>query len=172
MPARAAGAGFGDTKVDRDGRRARRRLLFLYEQCVPKIFLHDIKAANTLLVKNHEAFKWVFGLATLLYHGGARHITPRSISTGPTSEKANVFGFGILLLSLVTGQLTFELGMTSGALHRQKGNLLDWSMQARRRSLPWLGGKPHFKRRGMLGVVAIWARDSLVTGALATKGFG
>jgi hypothetical protein len=82
------------------------------------------------LVKNHEAGKWVFGLATLQYHGGARHIMPRSISTRPTSEKANVFDSGILLLSLITAQLAFELGKTSDALHSPKGILLDWSMQA------------------------------------------
>jgi hypothetical protein len=43
----------------------------LHEQRIPKILRHDDKAANMLLVKNHEAVKWVFGLATLQYHGDA-----------------------------------------------------------------------------------------------------
>ena len=102
----------------------------LHEQRISKILRRDDKAANMLLVKNHEAVQWVFGLATLRYHGGARHITPRSISTRPTSEKANVFGSGILLLSLVTAQLAFELDQCHGLR---------------------LEDKPHFKRWGMLG---------------------
>jgi hypothetical protein len=72
-----------------------------------------------------------------------------------------VFGFGIMLLSLVTGQFAFKpgkmTGKTSGALHSQKGVRLDLSMQARHRSRPRLEDKPHFKRWGMLGVAAQWA---------------
>jgi hypothetical protein len=80
-----------------------------------------------LLVKNHEAVKWD--------------------SAG--QEKANVFDSGILLLSLITAQLAFELSKTSGALHSPKG-----------RSMPRLEGKPHFKRWGMLGVAAMWAQEA------------
>jgi hypothetical protein len=32
-----------------------------------------------------------------------------------------MFGFGIMLLSLVMGQFAFKPGKTSGALHSQKG---------------------------------------------------
>jgi hypothetical protein len=32
-----------------------RRPLYMLEQCVLKIFLHDVKAASVLLVKNHKA---------------------------------------------------------------------------------------------------------------------
>ena len=38
-----------------------------------------------------------------------------------------MFGFGILLLELVTGQRALELGKASGALHSHKGVvMLDW----------------------------------------------
>jgi hypothetical protein len=40
----------------------------------------------------------------------------------PTSEKANVFDSGILLLSLIMAQLAFELGKTSSALHSPKAS--------------------------------------------------
>jgi len=44
------------------------------------------------------------------------------VSTGQSSEKTDVFGFGILLLELITGQTALEFGKSSN----QKGAMLDW----------------------------------------------
>ncbi|GJN22138.1 hypothetical protein PR202_gb09676 [Eleusine coracana subsp. coracana] len=44
------------------------------------------------------------------------------LSTGQSSEKTDVFGFGILLLELITGQTALEFGKSSN----QKGAMLDW----------------------------------------------
>ncbi|XP_040383000.1 probable LRR receptor-like serine/threonine-protein kinase At2g23950 [Oryza brachyantha] len=113
-----------------------RGLLYLHEQCDPKIIHRDVKAANVLLDECLEAVVGDFGLAKLLDHGDSHvttavrgtvgHIAPEYLSTGQSSEKTDVFGFGILLLELVTGQRALEVGKASGAIQHQKGVMLDW----------------------------------------------
>ncbi|KAF0904140.1 hypothetical protein E2562_032411 [Oryza meyeriana var. granulata] len=111
---------------------AARGLLYLHEQCDPKIIHRDVKAANVLLDDGCEAVVGDFGLAKLLDHreshvttavrGTVGHIAPEYLSTGQSSDKTDVFGFGILLLELVTGQTALEFGKSSN----QKGAMLDW----------------------------------------------
>uniref|UniRef100_A0A0D3H0S7 Protein kinase domain-containing protein n=1 Tax=Oryza barthii TaxID=65489 RepID=A0A0D3H0S7_9ORYZ len=113
-----------------------RGLLYLHEQCDPKIIHRDVKAANVLLDECHEAVVGDFGLAKLLDHGDSHvttavrgtvgHIAPEYLSTGQSSEKTDVFGFGILLFELVTGQRALEVGKGSGVIQHQKGVMLDW----------------------------------------------
>ncbi|XP_074274448.1 protein NSP-INTERACTING KINASE 3-like [Silene latifolia] len=109
-----------------------RGLLYLHEQCDPKIIHRDVKAANILLDEDFEAVVGDFGLAKLLDHrdthvttavrGTIGHIAPEYLSTGQSSDKTDVFGFGILLLELITGQKAVDFGRGSN----QKGVLLDW----------------------------------------------
>ncbi|RRT73034.1 hypothetical protein BHM03_00025289, partial [Ensete ventricosum] len=109
-----------------------RGLLYLHEQCDPKIIHRDVKAANILLDEDFEAVVGDFGLAKLLDHreshvttavrGTVGHIAPEYLSTGQSSEKTDVFGFGILLLELITGQKALDFGRLSN----QKGVMLDW----------------------------------------------
>lgn len=111
---------------------AARGLLYLHEQCDPKIIHRDVKAANVLLDEFCEAVVGDFGLAKLLDHadshvttevrGTVGHIAPEYLSTGQSSEKTDVFGFGILLLELITGMRAFEFGKTVN----QKGAMLEW----------------------------------------------
>ncbi|CAK9157353.1 unnamed protein product [Ilex paraguariensis] len=111
---------------------AARGLLYLHEQCDPKIIHRDVKAANILLDDDCEAVVGDFGLAKLLDHrdshvttavrGTVGHIAPEYLSTGQSSEKTDVFGFGILLLELITGQRALEFGKAAN----QKGAMLDW----------------------------------------------
>ncbi|KAL9232180.1 hypothetical protein vseg_007318 [Gypsophila vaccaria] len=111
---------------------AGRGLLYLHEQCNPKIIHRDVKAANILLDDNFEAVVGDFGLAKLLdrkdshvttaVRGTIGHIAPEYLSTGQSSEKTDVFGYGILLLELITGQKTVDAGKGQG----QKGMMLDW----------------------------------------------
>ncbi|XP_019420110.1 PREDICTED: probable LRR receptor-like serine/threonine-protein kinase At5g45780 [Lupinus angustifolius] len=110
---------------------AARGLLYLHEQCSPKIIHRDVKAANILLDESFEAVVGDFGLAKLLdqrdshvttaVRGTVGHIAPEYLSTGQSSEKTDVFGFGILLLELITGQKA--LGTGNGQI--QKGMILD-----------------------------------------------
>lgn len=111
---------------------AARGLLYLHEQCDPKIIHRDVKAANILLDDYCEAVVGDFGLAKLLDHhdshvttavrGTVGHIAPEYLSTGQSSEKTDVYGFGILLLELITGQRALEFGKSAN----QKGAMLDW----------------------------------------------
>ena len=50
------------------------------------------------------------------------YIAPEYLSRGQSSEKTDVFGFGILLLELITGQRALEFGKAAN----QKGAMLDW----------------------------------------------
>lgn len=109
-----------------------RGLVYLHEQCDPKIIHRDVKAANILLDEDFEAVVGDFGLAKLLDHrdshvttavrGTVGHIAPEYLSTGQSSEKTDVFGFGILLLELITGQKAVDFGRGAN----QKGVILDW----------------------------------------------
>ncbi|KAI3835725.1 hypothetical protein MKX03_033387 [Papaver bracteatum] len=109
-----------------------RGLLYLHEQCDPRIIHRDVKAANILLDEEFEAVVGDFGLAKLLDHrdshvstavrGTVGHIAPEYLSTGQSSDKTDVFGFGILLLELITGQKALDFGRPVN----QKGVMLDW----------------------------------------------
>ncbi|KAI4314356.1 hypothetical protein L6164_027274 [Bauhinia variegata] len=109
-----------------------RGLVYLHEQCDPKIIHRDVKAANILLDEDFEAVVGDFGLAKLLDHrdshvttavrGTVGHIAPEYLSTGQSSEKTDVFGFGILLLELITGHKALDFGRATN----QKIVLLDW----------------------------------------------
>ncbi|KAL3623843.1 hypothetical protein CASFOL_032659 [Castilleja foliolosa] len=117
---------------------AARGLLYLHEQCDPKIIHRDVKAANVLLDDYLEAVVGDFGLAKLLDHaeshvttavrGTVGHIAPEYLSTGQSSEKTDVFGFGILLLELITGMRALEFGKSVN----QKGAMLEWVKKAQK----------------------------------------
>ncbi|XP_059290301.1 probable LRR receptor-like serine/threonine-protein kinase At5g45780 isoform X2 [Lycium ferocissimum] len=110
---------------------AARGLLYLHEQCNPKIIHRDVKAANILLDESFEAVVGDFGLAKLLdcrdshvttaVRGTIGHIAPEYLSTGQSSEKTDVFGYGILLFELITGHKALDAGNGQG----QKGTILD-----------------------------------------------
>lgn len=120
---------------------AGRGLLYLHEQCDPKIIHRDVKAANILLDDFYEAVVGDFGLAKLLDHGDSHvttavrgtvgHIAPEYLSTGQSSEKTDVFGFGILLLELVCGLRAVEFGGGKGKT-AHKGAMLDWVRRVHR----------------------------------------
>lgn len=91
-----------------------------------------------MLDEDFEAVVGDFGLAKLLDHrdshvttavrGTVGHIAPEYLSTGQSSEKTDVFGFGILLLELITGQKALDFGRQA----KQKGVMLDWVLSLAR----------------------------------------
>ncbi|KAF6154934.1 hypothetical protein GIB67_018371 [Kingdonia uniflora] len=93
-------------------------LEYLHEHCNPRIIHRDLKSANILLDNNFEAILGDFGLAKLVdtklthittqVRGTMGHIAPEYLSTGRSSEKTDVFGYGITLLELVTGQRAID----------------------------------------------------------------
>ncbi|OQU91137.1 hypothetical protein SORBI_3001G123000 [Sorghum bicolor] len=95
-----------------------RGLEYLHEHCNPKIIHRDVKAANVLLDEGFEPVVGDFGLAKLVdvqktsvttqVRGTMGHIAPEYLSTGKSSERTDVFGYGIMLLELVTGQRAID----------------------------------------------------------------
>ncbi|MCO5586763.1 hypothetical protein L7F22_040705 [Adiantum nelumboides] len=114
----------GETALDWNTRKrialgAARGLEYLHHQCSRKIIHRDVKAANVLLNADYEAVVGDFGLAklvdtrnthvTTMVRGTMGHIAPEYLSTGKSSEKTDVFGYGIMLLEFVTGQRAIDL---------------------------------------------------------------
>ncbi|KAG6480082.1 LRR receptor kinase BAK1-like [Zingiber officinale] len=112
---------------------AARGLSYLHDHCDPKIIHRDVKAANILLDEEFEAVVGDFGLAKLMDYkdthvttavrGTIGHIAPEYLSTGKSSEKTDVFGYGITLLELITGQRAFDLARLA---NDDDVMLLDW----------------------------------------------
>ncbi|XP_020104545.1 somatic embryogenesis receptor kinase 1-like [Ananas comosus] len=112
---------------------AARGLSYLHDHCDPKIIHRDVKAANILLDEEFEAVVGDFGLAKLMDYkdthvttavrGTIGHIAPEYLSTGKSSEKTDVFGYGIMLLELITGQRAFDLARLA---NDDDVMLLDW----------------------------------------------
>ncbi|KAK4480108.1 hypothetical protein RD792_013165 [Penstemon davidsonii] len=111
-----------------------RGLAYLHDQCDPKIIHRDVKAANIFLDEDFEAIIGDFGLAKLMDHkethvntavrGTIGHIAPEYLSTGKCSEKTDVYGYGVMLLELITGQRAFDLARL--AKDDDDELLLDW----------------------------------------------
>ncbi|XP_019170008.1 PREDICTED: BRASSINOSTEROID INSENSITIVE 1-associated receptor kinase 1-like isoform X1 [Ipomoea nil] len=112
---------------------AARGLAYLHDHCDPKIIHRDVKAANILLDEEYEAVVGDFGLAKLMDYkdthvttavrGTIGHIAPEYLSTGKSSEKTDVFGYGVMLLEIITGQRAFDLARLA---NDDDVMLLDW----------------------------------------------
>ncbi|KAH7865939.1 hypothetical protein Vadar_013365 [Vaccinium darrowii] len=110
-----------------------RGLAYLHDHCDPKIIHRDVKAANILLDEEFVAVVGDFGLAKLMDYkdthvttavkGTIGHIAPEYLSTGKSSEKTDVFGYGVMLLELITGQRAFDLARLA---NDDEVMLLDW----------------------------------------------
>ncbi|XP_048439211.1 BRASSINOSTEROID INSENSITIVE 1-associated receptor kinase 1-like isoform X1 [Pyrus x bretschneideri] len=112
-----------------------RGLAYLHDHCDPKIIHRDVKAANILLDEEFEAVVGDFGLARLMNYkdthiitavrGTIGHIAPEYFSNGRFSEKTDVFGYGVMLLELITGQRGFDPQLASD----DSLMLVDWVKQ-------------------------------------------
>lgn len=112
---------------------AARGLAYLHDHCDPKIIHRDVKAANILLDEKFEAVVGDFGLVKLMDHkdthvttavcGTLGHIAPEYLATGKFSEKTDVFGYGMMLLELITGRKAFDLARLA---NNEEEMLLDW----------------------------------------------
>ncbi|KAG8636693.1 somatic embryogenesis receptor kinase 1 isoform X2 [Manihot esculenta] len=110
-----------------------RGLSYLHDHCNPKVIHRDVKAANILLDEEFEAVVGDFGLAKLMDYndthvitdvcGTAGHIAPEYLYNGICSEKTDVYGYGIMLLELITGQRAVDLAWIAA---EDDLLLLDW----------------------------------------------
>ncbi|CAA3001610.1 BRASSINOSTEROID INSENSITIVE 1-associated receptor kinase 1-like isoform X1 [Olea europaea subsp. europaea] len=112
---------------------AARALAYLHDYCDPKIIHRDVKAAKILLDENFETVVGGFRLAKLMdcrdtevttaVIGTIGHIAPEYLSTGKCSAKTDVFGYGAMLLELITGQRVSDLARLAS---NDDVMLLDW----------------------------------------------
>ncbi|PKI74959.1 hypothetical protein CRG98_004731 [Punica granatum] len=110
-----------------------RGLAYLHEHCNPKIIHRDVKAANILLDEDFEPVVGDFGLAKLMHYrdthvttavrGTIGHIPLEYLSTGVASDKTDVFGYGIMLLEILTGQRALDVARLA---NDEDVLLLDW----------------------------------------------
>ncbi|KAG0570710.1 hypothetical protein KC19_6G182400, partial [Ceratodon purpureus] len=88
-------------------------LEYLHVGCTPSLIHRDVKSSNILLSAKYDAKVADFGLSKLmgndasvmtLVKGTPSYIDPEYWATGTLSSKSDVYGFGVVLLELVTGR--------------------------------------------------------------------
>ncbi|KAF5449764.1 hypothetical protein F2P56_030176 [Juglans regia] len=120
----------------RIGVGAARGLAWLHHACQPPYMHQNISSNVILLDYDFEARISDFGLARLVASrdssdssyvngdlGEIGYLAPEYSSTMVASLKGDVFGFGVVLLELVTGQKPLDV---TNAGEGYKGNLVDW----------------------------------------------
>ncbi|KAI4382562.1 hypothetical protein MLD38_008512 [Melastoma candidum] len=120
----------------RIGVGAARGLAWLHHGCQPPDMHQNISSNVILLDEDMEARITDFGLARLVSTrdsndssfqngdlGEIGYVAPEYSSTMIASFKGDVYGFGVVLLELVTGQKPLEI---SNVEEEFKGNLVDW----------------------------------------------
>ncbi|XP_055834956.1 probable serine/threonine-protein kinase PIX13 isoform X2 [Solanum dulcamara] len=111
---------------------AAKGLVFLHTT-EKQVIYRDFKAANILLDTNYNAKLSDFGLAKMGPVNGDSHVTtrivgtygyaaPEYMATGHLYVKSDVYGFGVVLLEILSGQRVLDLTRPSG-----QHNLVDWA---------------------------------------------
>ncbi|KAJ0969091.1 hypothetical protein J5N97_021968 [Dioscorea zingiberensis] len=139
---------------------AARGLAFLHAS-EKQIIYRDFKASNILLDSNYNPKLSDFGLAKNGPTGGDSHVTtrvmgtygyaaPEYVATGHLYVKSDVYGFGVVLLEMLSGQRALDTTRPSG-----QHNLVDWAkpLLSDRRKLARLMDprfEGHYSSRGAL----------------------
>ncbi|KAL3813750.1 hypothetical protein ACJIZ3_015018 [Penstemon smallii] len=118
---------------------AARGLAWLHHGCHPPILHQNICSNVVLLDEDFDARIMDFGLARLLTFsesnessyaygdlGEIGYVAPEYSNTMIASQKGDAYGFGVVLLELVTGLKPLEVGAVDETF---KGNLVDWVNQ-------------------------------------------
>ncbi|KAK6939084.1 Serine-threonine/tyrosine-protein kinase, catalytic domain [Dillenia turbinata] len=123
---------------------AARGLAFLHDS-ENHVIYRDFKTSNILLDWDYTAKLSDFGLAKLGPSSGYSHVTtrkigtygyaaPEYIATGHLYLKSDVYGFGVVLLEMLTGRVVLDMNRPSG-----EHNLVDWAR-------PYLPDKRNIKK--------------------------
>ncbi|KAL7145583.1 hypothetical protein ABFS83_07G094300 [Erythranthe nasuta] len=105
---------------------AARGLAYLHDECERKIIHRNVKAANIYLNKGFDAIICNFAFGIHMDHivrGTIGNIAPEYLSKGTLPEKTDVYGYGMFLLELITGQRVFDLARLANDKDLM---LLDW----------------------------------------------
>ncbi|CAI9117105.1 OLC1v1018441C1 [Oldenlandia corymbosa var. corymbosa] len=98
-----------------------------------QVIYRDFKASNILLDSEFNAKLSDFGLAKMGPANGDSHVTtqvvgtygyaaPEYMATGHLYVKSDVYGFGVVLLEMISGRRVLDLNRPSG-----ETNLVDWA---------------------------------------------
>ncbi|XP_057974237.1 probable serine/threonine-protein kinase At1g01540 [Malania oleifera] len=106
-------------------------LTYLHEGLEPKVVHRDVKSSNILLDKQWNPKVSDFGLAKLLgsersyvttrVMGTFGYVAPEYASTGMLNERSDVYGFGILLMEIISGRNPVDYSRPPGEV-----NLVEW----------------------------------------------
>ncbi|KAF7129852.1 hypothetical protein RHSIM_Rhsim10G0052400 [Rhododendron simsii] len=110
---------------------AARGLDFLHSS-EKQVIYRDFKTSNILLDESYNAKMSDFGLDKLDPLGSERHVStkvietygyaaPEYIATGHLTMKSDVYGFGVVLVEMLTGLCVLDTNLSSA-----KHNLVDW----------------------------------------------
>ncbi|GAV67743.1 Pkinase domain-containing protein [Cephalotus follicularis] len=116
-------------------------LTYLHEGLEPKVVHRDIKSSNILLDKQWNPKVSDFGLAKLLgpessyittrVMGTFGYVSPEYASTGMLNERSDVYGFGILVMEVISGRNPVDYGKPP-----EEVNLVRWlKMMVKNRNL-------------------------------------
>ncbi|XP_059638959.1 probable LRR receptor-like serine/threonine-protein kinase At1g05700 [Cornus florida] len=105
-------------------------LEYLHHGCNPPIIHRDVKTTNILLNENFHAKLADFGLSRVFLTEGSTHVStvvagtpgyldPEYYTTNRLTDKSDVFGFGIVILEIITGRSALSKG-------RDKTHIVQW----------------------------------------------
>ncbi|RWR78183.1 putative LRR receptor-like serine/threonine-protein kinase [Cinnamomum micranthum f. kanehirae] len=110
-------------------------LEYLHTGCKPAIIHRDMKTANILLNERFEAKIGDFGLSKVFFKddvethistlvkGTPGYLDPEYFHSNNLTQKSDVYGFGVVLLEMITGQPPIIRSKTN----YEKKNLVDWA---------------------------------------------
>lgn len=98
-------------------------LMYLHDECVPRVLHRDIKPSNILLDKHFNAYLSDFGLARLLgtsethattdVAGTFGYVAPEYAMTCRVSDKADVYSYGVVVLELLSDKKALDPSFSS-----------------------------------------------------------